>query len=86
MKNAAWPVLLHSTPIRPADRLPLKMVRNQAATVVAPKPDGARLANKPSPVGRINSSPRVSTAKKTTSHGQPTGTAACDQARRASRR
>src|SRR5690606_18330998 len=57
---------------RPASRLPLKMARNQDATVVAPSRGGASLANRPSPVGRMYSSPRVRMTKNATTHSQST--------------
>ena len=52
-KNCAWLVLLHSMPTAPADRLPMKIARNQASTVVAPNPIGAKPANSPNPVGKM---------------------------------
>jgi hypothetical protein len=60
----------HNVPTIPAERLPLNMDRYQAATVVAPSPMGASLANKPRPVGKMYSSPTVKTTKNSTSHNQ----------------
>src|SRR5690606_19495128 len=71
-KNAGWLAFDHSVPTTPASRLPLKMARNQDATVVAPSRGGASLANRPSPVGRMYSSPRVRMTKNATTHGQST--------------
>src|SRR5690606_35173758 len=70
-KKAAWPTCVHRVPTMPASRLPLKIARNHDATVVAPSRGGASRANRPSPVGRMYSSPKVSTRKNATSHGQP---------------
>ena len=52
-KKWAWPKRLHKAPTRPAARLPVKIARNQEATVVAPRRGGASRANRPRPVGRM---------------------------------
>ncbi len=46
-KNAPWLMSLHKVPTNPAARLPLKIARNQAATVVAPIVGGAKPGEQP---------------------------------------
>src|SRR5678815_3887585 len=40
-KKAAWLIAVHSIPTTPPSKLPAKLARNQAATVVALSPGGA---------------------------------------------
>ena len=53
MKKAVGCSWLYQDPMYPAVRLPLKIARYQAATVVAPSRGGARRAKRPRPVGRM---------------------------------
>ena len=66
-KNIACDIELHRVPTAPADRLPVKIAKNQAATVVAAKRGGASRAKRPNPVGRMCNSPMVKMTKKRTS-------------------
>jgi hypothetical protein len=62
-KKVACDIELHNVPTAPAQRLPVKMAKNQAATVVAAKRGGATRANSPNPVGRMCNSPKVKITK-----------------------